>query len=198
MPFVSGETRFGKNRCQDSNHFEDDPGDYIHRADNSKTWLDDAYGLVQVEGEGPFAEYWYLNRGKVQLVRDEFINSRLTDDTADVYRLNARNRNLEGLRLIAQQVRSHERTHSDLMIEALTKAGDPAIKIERLLHRDPEDLQKKADDVIRTVNAEIMEATTEEKVKRRLGQRREFQRKACIFTADARKLCFEPVANISD
>jgi hypothetical protein len=200
MSFVSALMEFGKNRCQHKDHFQENPGDFIHFADGEPvTWLNEAYWPQQVTGEGPFSGYWYVDSNKVQLVRKEFINSRLVDDTSTVYRLNAENRNLNDLKLIVQQARMHERIHSDLMMEALNQAGDPAVEIEPLLHRDPNELQKKADDMIRTVNTEIAKATTEEKVKARLRDIPQFDGKgACIFTADAEKICFPDVADIGD
>ena len=199
MSFVSNSMEFGKNRCQDTNHFDDDPGDHIHFADGSPiTWRDEAYWPAQVEGDGPFKGYWYLGRAKVQVMRNEFINSRLVDDTSTVYRHNAGNGKLNDLRLVAQAVRMHEQTHSDLMMEALKSVRDPAVQIEPLLHRDFDELQKKADVVIGSVNSKMAEATGEAKVKAKLGRIDKFARGACIFTADLVKKCFYPVANIGD
>jgi len=196
MIFASNLMAFGKNRCQDANHFEDNPGDFIHRADKSNTWLDEAYGIVQVEDQGPFGGYWYLDRGKVQLIRNEFINSGLVDRKTPLYQLNLKN--LKDLNLIADQVRTHERFHSELMIQALRKGRDPATEIEPLLHRDFDELQKKADDVIRAVNDKIGKATEEDRVKEKLRKITRFRQKACIITVDEVRKCFPDLADVDD
>ncbi len=157
----------GKNRCVEEGG--GDSGHFIHRDPASLSWENEGYKLSRV-GQGPFAGFWFVASENLRIPRKTFINQRILPPDGEVYKLNA-STNLADMNLLVEQVRDHEKLHSDLAEERLKNGSpdfDPAIRIERLFRKDREALIFDADFHVRDAETEIWKASAEQKVRDRL------------------------------
>lgn len=166
----SEQLTLGKNRCAEDGA---EPNHWIHHT-AALTWEKDGYDVDQIKS-GPFRGFWYVTAERLKVHRRPYINKSLLP-RGEIYELNKAS-NAVDLNLLVQQIREHEKQHSELAKKRLEEADfDPALKIERMAYKDRAQLVQMADAMIGDADSQLADASGEQPVKNELAGIKAFQR----------------------
>ncbi len=152
-------------------------GHVIHRSDNND-WTE-LYDLEKIKDtQGPFDGWWYVSRLKLKAERNSWLNTEFQPGSK-TYKENVRFGSKEVFDTMLTKAEVHERLHSTIAEELLRKKDfDPAPRVEPFIEKDRQGLKEKVENVLRSSEAELVDAINDEKeVKRRLKLQKRFNRK---------------------
>jgi hypothetical protein len=180
---------FGINLCAKDGDV-DYSGHYIHRKPSrvqdvdKPTWADVGYEVIKVGDPGPFGGIWFVLKTDLEIDRTQKVNKNLMPG-GEVYVLNEEKRNLQDVLNLWQQVKEHERQHTELAWEEFAKVrrekADPAIALEKTFDLAKSGLIEAADKLVMNIDSRIATASDEEKVKAKLRANPKFQKDVSIW-----------------
>ncbi|HZS42589.1 MAG TPA: hypothetical protein VFF06_37420, partial [Polyangia bacterium] len=153
----------GMNRCAEQQDvaIADIECDWIHRKHGEGADYSEYFTIKTVSDDGPFNGYAYVDTQKLRTKRQFIVNADyLGGPLGDRNRKAGNGANFER---VHQEIVAHEKMHSTLARKAVT-ASDPAQQVEAFVAESGDGFSDQVNDVIKTLDAQIGTAASEDQV----------------------------------